>query len=84
MPKYRKDINKVLAGDTAIIIPHGTTDENDTVTVTRIQFREGTDKGTVKRETLKVLAALGCTRTEGKLYIKVALNNFEDLNYGAR
>ena len=79
MAKYKKDKNRVLAKDTTLVVPHGGNDTEKSITITRVQFSKGDTLVFIKSEMNKVLTALGLNKTERKLYIKLAFNNYKDL-----
>ncbi len=81
MSKYRKDKNRVLAKDTTLVIPHGANDAEESITVTRVQFSKGDTLVFIKSEMHKVLSVLGLNKTSRKLFIKLAFNNYKDLEY---
>lgn len=79
MPKYKNDLNRKIPQNLTLIIPHGGESNEESSTVTRIQFQKGDNVRFIKAQVKATLKALGLSRDEQREYIKVAFDNFKDL-----
>lgn len=78
MARYKKDANRKLNTARVFIIPHGGNTNEESSTVTRVEFEKGHSIKFLKNEMRKVLKALGLNRDQQRQYLKQAFNNFED------